>query len=286
MGIGPFPPSPGFPRRPGFLRTMVSEVQRELEAGYYARRRSEEGLVDHLERPSLVSAIRSAPLSPALLVELKHASPGYTQAPLDELSPELFVKLAQEGGADALSVIPQPFRFGGTLEEFGRVARRTTLPVLFKDFVLSPLQIEAARHWGASAVLLLARLEREGGLELPIAGLVAVAHEVGLETVVEVHEPDDIPLAIHSRTDIVGVNARDLESLELNPPLAHQVLGFLKGIRPPLIGMSGVEGPVGVRRFREAGADAVLVGTGFVAAENRLGFLTSLRDRPAGGDLP
>jgi indole-3-glycerol phosphate synthase len=278
-GIAPFPPrEPSFRR--GFLRSMIRAVEEEIRQGYYDQRPGDNTILDALERPSLARALRRSPVPPALILELKHASPGYQSDPLPDLSPELFVRLAQEGKVDALSVIPQPFRFGGTLEEFGRVARRTSLPVIFKDFIISASQIEAARAWGASAILLLARLEREGGLENSLSELVNVAHRQGLEALVEVHVPEDLPGALRSHPDVVGVNARDLDTLELRPDRAVQLLRLLRGLPVPLLGMSGVEGPVGVRRYEAAGATGILIGTSFAKALDRVSFLARLRQSP------
>ena len=261
-------------REPGFLWQMVQEVHRELEKGVYE-------VPDlRVEPPPGTGRLASALLeggSPGLMVELKHTSPGYREGKLPALGPERFLEVARAGGAQAVSVIPQPFRFGGSLEEFARVARQSPLPVLFKDFVLDLRQVRAAARLGARAVLLLARLEREGGLASPLAELAGEARQMGLEVVVEVHQEADLPAALALHPDLLGVNARDLETLELDRDRALRTLSAARGHGVPLVGMSGIAGPEEVFAYRRSGADAVLVGTRFLEAEDPEGFLRSLR---------
>ncbi len=262
------------PVEPGFLRRMVQEVRRQLEEGVYDQ------VGEPGEPPPASERFSSAIASgqrPGLIAELKHASPGYQEGELRAPGPERFLQWARAGGAQAISVVPQAFRFGGSLEEFGRVAGKSSLPVLFKDFVLDPRQIRAARRCGARAVLLLARLEYEGGLSGPLASLVEEAHRAGLEAVVEVHREEDLPRALASRPDLLGVNARDLETLELDRARALRTLASARGHGIPLVGMSGIAGPEEVRAYQRAGADAVLVGTRFIEAEDPGAFLRSLR---------
>ncbi len=259
-----------------FLKEMVATVEEELHAGLYSTRPASVDVpIGH--RTPWKEALRASPSRPALIVELKHASPGRQESRLAALPPERFARLCEEAGASALSVIPQPYAFGGSLEEFAKVARATRLPLLFKDFVIDVAQIEAARTHGASAVLLLARLARSGDLHRPLVELVSEAHQRGLETLVEVHAASEVRMALESGTDALGVNARDLGTLHLDLRTALPVLRTLRKDPRPLVAMSGVEGPREVARYATTGADAVLVGTAFARSSDPLGFLRSLR---------
>lgn len=262
--------------REAFLSRMVEEVRREIADGFYDQRPAE-SILPLLAPPRLSRALSRPSDGPALIVEYKPISPGYGDESAADLDPIRFLRSCDEAGVEALSVIPQPFRFGGDLQTFGEIAALTSRPVLFKDFVIGRRQIGAARAWGASAVLLLARLEELGGLEEPLADLVGAAHECGLEALVEVHTPEEVPLALGSRPDVLGVNARDLQTLDLNPASALPALRRLAGGGIPLVGMSGIQGPEEARLYRGAGADALLVGTGFARAPDRTAFLRSLR---------
>lgn len=271
--------SPPKSERSAFLDEMVDTVREEIRAGLYHRPVGRDERPTG-PRPSLKEALRRDESGPAVIVELKHASPGYEEVHLPTLPPERFVRVCEEGGARALSVIPQPFAFGGSLEEFGKVARASRLPVLFKDFVVDAAQIEAAASHGASGVLLLARLSRARKLNAPLDTLIEEAHRRGLETLLEVHSREELPLALASRTDAIGVNARDLQTLQLDPRAPVPLLRSLRKDPRPLVGMSGVEGPKQVALYGNAGADAILVGTAFSKAPDPLKFLRSLRPAP------
>ncbi|MDE1820770.1 MAG: indole-3-glycerol-phosphate synthase [Euryarchaeota archaeon] len=280
------PRSPTNPARadaksaPGnFLDTMVKTVEEELRAGLYARR-PPRGDEPPPGRPRFAEALHRVSEGPALMVELKHASPGRSQPRLPALSPERFVRVCEDAGISALSVIPQPYEFGGNLEEFGKVAHLSRLPLLFKDFIIDEAQIQAAKVHGASAVLLLARLARAQSLHGNLEGLVKAAHARGLETLVEVHAKAEVPLALSSGTDALGVNARDLGTLHLDPRSALPVLRELRKDPRPLVAMSGVEGPREVALYGASGADAILIGTAFARSHDPLAFLRGLRAEP------
>lgn len=260
----------------GFLTDMADHVRQELREGYYDNRpQASLGLL--LRPPRLDEAVRQARASPAILVELKHASPGYGEDSVPEVGPEEFLASARRAGVDGLSVIPQPHVFGGSLEEFGAVAQSSPYPVLFKDFVVSIDQIEAAAAWGAAAVLLIARLDSLGLTEVPLDALVDAAHEHDIEALVEVHSPEELPLALGSNPDLLGVNARDLQTLEVSTLSAARVLAEARETGLPLVGMSGITGPDAVRDYTAAGAGAVLVGTAYLRAEDRAAFVAHLR---------
>lgn len=270
------PTSAGTPAGRHFLSDIVREVRRVTALGYYDYMPSPSVTLS-LARPSLSAALRSVESSPAVILELKHSSPGYGDDAVPEMSASRFVRVANAAGAQALSVIPQPEAFGGSLEEFAEVARATPLPVLFKDFVLSVEQMEAARACGASAVLLLARLSLSLDMDLPLADMVEAAHRLGMEAVIEVHSSKEIDLSLDARPDVIGVNARDLESLTVDAAGALAVFAELPHGTVPLVAMSGIRDPTAVQRYQRAGADGILVGTAFLRNDDPESFVQSLR---------
>jgi indole-3-glycerol phosphate synthase len=262
-----------------FLSGMVQEVQRELERGFYDSMPPGEAPVPV---PSLRRRLLWHP-RPRLVLELKHASPGYRRDPLPSVSASRFLEIAGRPQTVGLSVIPQPHAFGGSLEEFAQVARSTSLPVIFKDFVVDARQVHCARRLGAAAVLLLARLEHVKALRPSLQGLVNEVHRAGMEALVEVHEPPDVPLALQSGPDVLGVNARDLSTLELSRERAQETLRAARDQGVPLLGMSGIAGPQDLRAYEAAGAWGALVGTSFILAPDPRAFLEALA-APPGGD--
>ncbi|MCI4353448.1 MAG: hypothetical protein L3K14_08750 [Thermoplasmata archaeon] len=257
----------------GFLRTLLPQVTAQILDPRYLRAIPTSPF--H-RAPSLRAAVRGAPDGWAVLVERKHESPGSGMAHLPTPSLDLFVEQTRTGGADGLSCLATEPAFGGSPREVAELARRSGLPVLFKDFVIDPIQVEAASLAGAAAILLIARLETEGLLRRPIQELAAAAKARGLEVLLELHRPEEWRLAESAAPDLIGINLRDLDTLELRPAVAESTFRAANQ-QCPVLGFSGVSTPTDALRYRRWGADGLLVGTGFARARNPAEFLRSLR---------
>jgi indole-3-glycerol phosphate synthase len=265
-----------------FLDDLLPDIQRTIRSPAYAT-----GVPSVAHRPpvSLRASIASADHDWALLLEHKRASPGAREPNLPRVDLDDFVRIAEAGGAAGLSCLATTPRFAGAPEDVTTLSARTRLPVLFKDFVIDPVQIDAARRAGAAAILLIARLETEGRLSLPLAELADRAHAAGLEVVLEFHAAEELAVADHVRADVYGINLRDLDSLRFRPDVVAETFGRAGGLRP-LIGMSGIEGPEDAARFRRWGADGVLVGTALARSSDPAGFVAAVRrvgSMPRGG---
>jgi indole-3-glycerol phosphate synthase len=181
----------------------------------------------------------------------------------------------ERGGAAAISVLTEPTRFGGSQTDLLEVARVTELPLLRKDFHLSPLQLGDAAAGGASAVLLIARALHPDQLW----EMMRFAAEMKLETVVEVRTEGELSLALELGAGIVGVNARDLESLEVDDNVPERLIPKIPN-HVVAIWESGVSSRADVERAAAAGADAVLVGSALSLAEDPEALLASLTNVP------
>jgi indole-3-glycerol phosphate synthase len=206
----------------------------------------------------------------AVIAEIKRASPSRGQlAAIPD--PALLARHYAQGGAAAVSVLTEPSHFAGSLDDLAAVAAAVPLPVLRKDFVVDPYQVWEARAAGAAAVLLIVAALPQPDLE----HLLAVAAMAGLDALVEVHDEAEATRAVvaHERAAtghrlVLGVNARDLTTLQVDPDRFASVRGaLLAGIgglsrspRALAIAESGVQGPEDVRRLALLGADAILVG--------------------------
>jgi indole-3-glycerol phosphate synthase len=198
----------------------------------------------------------------AVIAEVKRASPSRGQ--LAEI-PDASV-LAGEyeaGGAAVISVLTEPRRFGGSLEDLVAVRRAVDVPVLRKDFIVSSYQLWEARAHGADLVLLIvAALEQSA-----LVSLVERAGSLGLTPVVECHTEEEVERAVDAGATVVGVNARDLRTLDVDP-------GVFARLAPRIpagvvrIAESGVTGPRDVMEYARAGADAVLVGEALVTGRD------------------
>jgi indole-3-glycerol phosphate synthase len=262
----------------GFLAEVVASTRRAVsEPGYGG----DAGRLPSTHPPSLRAAVVEKSRSGALLAEFKRRSPGAAVPDLPIHDPGEFVRRTGEADLAGYSCLATALCFGGSPADVARVASATARPVLFKDFVIDPAQVEAAARTGAAAVLLIARLETEGLLRTPLASLAERAHELGLEVVLEWHDRAELRRTESVPADVYGVNVRNLDTLAIERDTARGTLAEATGFRP-LIGMSGVQGPAEAGWFWDAGVDGILVGTSLARAPEPRIFLESLR-RSAGG---
>lgn len=190
----------------------------------------------------------------AVVAEFKRRSPS-AGAFAEDADPASVARGYAEGGAAALSVLTDGPYFGGDLGDLAAARAAVDVPVLRKDFVLEPVQVVEARAAGADAVLLIARILGDGRLE----ELLAATAALGMDALVEVHGRDELDRALAAGAEVVGVNARDLDSFEVDLSVAEELVGRVPGGRVA-VAESGVTGRDDVRRLARAGADAVLVG--------------------------
>jgi indole-3-glycerol phosphate synthase len=258
----------------GFLQEIVEEVRSDVARGDY---RSEPLPID---RPRSPGGLRAALLrdasAGALLVEYKRASPGASPPELPSRSPLDFLAATRSAAVAGYSCITTRARFGGSVTDLATLARHTDRPVLFKDFVVDPRQIEAAARAGASAVLLIARLEAQGLLAASLEELSAAAHARGLEVLLELHAKSELRRAADVPADVYGVNVRDLDTLRLEREVAAETIRAAAHLRP-LLGLSGVASPEDARRFWALGVDGILVGTSVARSSDPVALLGSLR---------
>lgn len=264
---------------------FLEDVVREMRSAV-----ADPGYLDGLpadrpgRRPSLRSAVERTADRGALLVEFKRVSPGRADPVLPSRSIDEFVR-ATEGpavaGYSCLATLP---RFDGSPRDVADLARATDRPILFKDFVLEVRQLDAAVRAGASAVLLIARLETQGLLRVPLATLSREAHDRGLEVLLEWHARSELSGTDGVAADMFGVNVRDLDTLAIDRPTAEATLNEARDAgRRPLLGLSGIESARDAERFWRHGVDGVLVGTAVVRAPDPRAFLASLHRPSSGG---
>ncbi|HEY2670846.1 MAG TPA: indole-3-glycerol phosphate synthase TrpC [Rugosimonospora sp.] len=167
------------------------------------------------------------------------------------------------GGARCISVLTESRWFGGSLEDFDAVRAVVDVPLLRKDFVVSSYQVHEARAHGADLVLLIvAALEQNA-----LMGLLERVESLGMTALVEVHTEDEADRAMAAGARVIGVNARDLRTLEVDREVFERIAPGLPN-NIVKIAESGVRGPHDLIRYASAGADAVLVGEGLVTQKS------------------
>jgi len=219
------------------------------------------------------AALRSQP-GIAVIAEVKRSSPS-KGALADIPDPATLAASYAQGGATVVSVLTEPRRFSGTLDDLAAVRRRVTIPVLRKDFLVTRYQVTEARAWGADVVLLIvASLDQRD-----LVALREHAEALGMTALVEVHDEDETRRAVDAGAAVIGVNARDLRTLEVD----RSVFGRLRRHIPDdvvTIAESGVRDVADVREYAAAGAHGVLVGEALVTGGDPAG---AVRDFAAVG---
>jgi indole-3-glycerol phosphate synthase len=218
---------------------------------------------DALARPAALDALGA--LAPAdrvkVIAEVKRSSP--SRGALAEIpDPALLASRYETGGASAISVLTEGRRFGGSLQDLEQVRDTVSIPVLRKDFIGEPYQVLEARASGADLVLLIvAALDQRTLVELH-----ALVGELGMTALVETHSADEVSRALDLGAQVVGVNARDLTTFELD----RDLFGSLADSIPAgvvRVAESAVKTADDVAHYRRAGADVVLVGEALVTGD-------------------
>lgn len=262
----------------GFLDTVIAARREALGVAFGDLRPADRERLACAARPprDFLAALRVRG-DVAVIAEVKKASPSAGQiAPCCEASKQALHY--QDGGAAAISVLTEPKFFGGSFTDLSDVADAVDIPVLAKDFVVDPVQLFAARGYGADAVLLMVSvLGHEVGDYLDLAGT------LGLTALVEVHDSGELEIALGAKAPLIGVNSRDLRTLQVTPEKVAPVVSAARAGGATVVAESGVKTRDGVIAAADAGASAVLVGEVLMRAdypEDVLEALTGVAKRP------
>lgn len=208
---------------------------------------------------------------PTIIAEIKRASP--SKGPLrPELDPAQLARAYEAGGAAALSVLTEEEYFRGSLDDLVAARRACGLPVLRKDFLLEPWEVYEARAHGADAVLLIA-----AALETPrLAEMQALAHELGMAALVEVHDEKELHDVLTVEPRIVGINNRNLKTFEVDlQTTTRLVAAFPKGVLS--VSESGFAQAADLAGFENL-VDAFLIGESLVTSQDSESALRRLKD--------
>lgn len=250
------------------MSRILAETRRTLVEKRKRRVALERAAREAARPPDWVAALRRSDL--AIIAEIKRRSPSAGEIAKD-LDPAHQACCYRNGGAAAISVVTEAVHFGGSMQDLSAASAASGLPVLCKDFILDEIQLLEARAAGASAVLLIVRaLDQVALRELREA-----ARELGLSVLVEVHTLGELDRALALEPESVGVNARDLETFEVD---LRGIEPVCKAVPPGVVavGESGVGSRADVELLAAWGADAVLVGTLLSGAADPAETLRSL----------
>lgn len=247
---------------PDVLRKICETKRSEISS---LRQRSEDAFYAEIEQQSSPRGFKSALRARsevALIAEVKKASPS-AGIIRENFSPVELARAYEDGGARCLSVLTDREYFKGDVKYLKEARDAVHIPVLRKDFILDEYQILEARSVGADCVLLIVSALEDDRL----AELRELAQELEMDTLVEVHNEHELETALSVGADLIGINNRDLHTFEVD-------LDTTVGLMPRLpddvvcVAESGIRSRADVRRMKENGVDAVLVGESLMRADS------------------
>jgi len=265
--------------------TILDEILEHKRGEVDAAKR----IIDPVEMASRAQRVDASPRgfraalvdakAPAVIAEVKRRSPSAGEIRKD-FDPVRCARDYALGGAACLSVLTDEHFFGGHLDYLAKIRAEVSLPLLRKDFMIDPYQVDEARVAGADAILLIASALSEAQMRM----LQDRARELALDVLVEVHDPEELSLAQRIGAELIGVNNRDLKTftsdLAVTERLAAQLGSQLLGGRDApivLVAESGIRDRADVERLESAGARAFLVGESLMRERDLVRALKRLR---------
>jgi indole-3-glycerol phosphate synthase len=244
-----------------FLDTLARDAQKTLSDGYYEA--SVQGFFPTISLKQAISETKEN----AVITEVKAASPsrGTIKTSFDPLE---VAGAMENGGAVGISVLTEPKHFSGSLGYLVKIRKMVKLPILMKDIIIDPLQLEAASKIGANAVLLIEALFDRGYCKFGVGEMVAEAHAKNLEVLLETHSEEEFQAAIQTDADLVGINNRDLRTLKVDLEITEKILKRNGSHGKTVVSESGITTTTDLLFLRRCGAQAFLIGSAIMMADN------------------
>ena len=244
-----------------FLDVLAHDAEETVDSGYYQTLN-----IKTKPQVSLRKAIMECKHNP-VITEIKAASPsaGTIRSNID---PKVIAQAMQKGGAVGISVLTEPKHFNGSLQALAQAREAVKLPILMKDIVISPKQVEAASQIGANAILLIEALFERGYTKMAVDEMITFAHSRGLEVLLETHSQEEFFSAIKTDADLVGINNRNLGTLKIDLNTTREILEKNKNHGKTVISESGITKPDDLQFLRGCGAKAFLIGSAIMLTED------------------
>ncbi len=257
----------------GFLTDLTDRIRRDL-------------LAQPLDASALLARTMAMPpprdlegclraRTPSVIAEVKRASP--SAGAIADRDPITQAAAYEVGGAAAISVLTEPRHFHGSLLDLQAVRTAVRLPLLRKDFLVDPVQVIESRAHGADAVLVIVACLTDAELD----AMLATVGDMGMQPLVEAHSDEDLDRALATGAVVIGVNARDLETLDVDVDAALARLGRVPGDRLAVM-ESGIGSRAQVVQAVEAGASGILVGEALMRASDPAAMLRDLTGEDSG----
>ncbi|HXU95426.1 MAG TPA: indole-3-glycerol-phosphate synthase [Candidatus Nitrosotalea sp.] len=249
------------------LEKLAENSQKAIGDGVYEinykNSKSEKNLIEQIRNNKHAS----------LITEVKFSSPSLGN--IREISdPVSIAKQMVDGGAVGLSVLTQPYLFNGSPDYFTKIRKQVNIPLLMKDIIVDKIQIDAAEKLGADMILLIqAIFDKKFATE--IDEFISYAHKKKLLVLLESHTKKEFLDSTKTQADILGINNRDLDTLEISLDTTKSILKD-KNEKRIVISESGVESPKDIQFLHKCGADAFLVGSSIMKSKDIKGLVSEL----------
>ena len=251
----------------GMLQKLANNSQRAIDEGVYkiSERlpRSKNNIIDNIRKNKHAS----------LITEIKFSSPSLGSI-RDISEPVDIAKLMVQGGAIGLSILTQPHLFNGSPEYFQKIRRHVSIPLLMKDIVIDKKQIDAAEKIGADCILLIQSIF-DKKFASGIDEFIAYAHRKNIMVLLESHTKNEFIRSVQTDADILGINNRNLDTLEVDLCITKKILEDRKEERI-ILSESGIESPRDIKFLHKCGADAFLVGSSIMKSKDIKGHVEKL----------
>jgi indole-3-glycerol phosphate synthase len=249
------------------LKKLAENSQNAIKSGIYEisykNSKSEKKLIDEIRENNHAS----------LITEVKFSSPSLGK--IREISdPVSIAKQMIDGGAVGLSILTQPYLFNGSPDYFTKIRKEIQAPLLMKDIVVDKIQIDAAEKLGADVVLLIQAIF-DNKLASDIDDFITYAHKKKLLVLLESHTKKEFSDSAKTKADILGINNRNLDTLEISLDTTQDILKD-KNEKRIVISESGVESPKDIQFLHKCGADAFLVGSSIMKSKDIKGLVSEL----------
>ena len=213
---------------------------------------------------NLLESIKNSIHAP-LITEIKFSSPA--EGNIRQISDPLQIAESMiSGGAKALSILTQPYLFNGSPEYFIKIRKNVNIPLLMKDVMIDKIQIDAAKKMGADYFLLIQALF-DNGFVNDIDELIDYGHECGLKILLESHTKTEFENALKTDADIIGINNRNLDTLEINLETTKKLLENFQTSKI-ILTESGIKSAEDIKFLRDCGVDAFLIGTSIMKSSD------------------
>jgi indole-3-glycerol phosphate synthase len=264
-----------FFRQKSVLKTLVNNSFKALDNGYYDLEKNAD-FENHKSidlRKKLVEC-KHVPL----ITEIKFASPSKgTILDQENIKIENIVEEMEKANSCGISILTQPYLFHGSLEFILRARKKTSLPILMKDIIVSDVQIKAAKSTGADCILLIKTIFDQNMTEGSLEKFCEYAKKMGLQVIIETHLVNEFEETVksnkknHQICDIIGINNRNLDNLTIDLNITKEILSLCNKNNNLVLSESGINSKENINYLKKSGADAFLVGTSLMENINLLG---------------